>query len=172
MHSEWQHTATHCDTLQHTATRCNTLQKGGVKIDNTECTLNEAARYHTPQHHNATTHYNGLQQHTAISNCHTFRQYRMHSEWQHTATHCNTLQHTATHCNTLQKGGVKIDNTECTLNESACTHSKEPQVHSKESYIHSKETIQNALWMRQLGGHLDLPQTFRANPVRRPSTVA
>ena len=27
---------------------------------------------------------------------------KMFGNWQHTATHCNTLQHTATHCNTLQ----------------------------------------------------------------------
>jgi len=28
--------------------------------------------------------------------------YRKDLEWNHTATHCNTLQHSATHCNTLQ----------------------------------------------------------------------
>ena len=43
--------------------------------------------------------------------------YKVASEIQHTATHCNTLRHTATHCNTLQHTA-----THCNTLQRTATH--------------------------------------------------
>ena len=69
---DWQHTATHCNTLQHTATHCNT-QYYTLQHVAARCSLQ-----HTVLHCNMLQH--------AATSCNML---------QHAATCCNILQHAA-----------------------------------------------------------------------------
>jgi len=78
---QYQHTATHCNTLQHTATHCNTATR--------PMSTAGGNAYNTMQNSSA-THCNTLQ-HTATY-CNILRR---------TAPYCSVLQHPATRCNIL-----------------------------------------------------------------------
>jgi len=106
-----------------------------------------------------------------LQNCNTLQHTPTHSNpLQHTPTHSNTPQHTPTRCNTRKT--LQHAATRCNTLQHAVCHNDEGFYLVSALQIDNtpKQNVCTCMYTRKLGGHFDLLQTSRANPVKCHST--